>query len=136
MKTLFLLFAVSCLPLLASAPPLETVRGHTPLEWSRKLADSEMKRLGDSLFHDKNEKARWTYDRTLFGLALLKLADATGETKYADFGARTLSELCRELEALGKTDSLTDAADLVTAATTAYAPVADALTTLQSEKPS
>ncbi|MCP5548423.1 MAG: glycoside hydrolase family 88 protein [Akkermansiaceae bacterium] len=102
MKTLFLLFAVSCLPLSASAPPLETARGHTPLEWSRKLADSEMKRLGDSLFYDKNEKARWTYDRTLFGLALLKLADATGETKYADFGARTAESF------IGKDGSIAD----------------------------
>ena len=68
--------------------------------------------------------------------ATLHRAAHTLKSNAADFGARTLSELCRELEALGKTDSLTDAADLVTAATTAYAPVADALTTLQSEKPS
>ncbi|MEZ4719269.1 MAG: Hpt domain-containing protein [Caldilineaceae bacterium] len=68
--------------------------------------------------------------------ATLHRAAHTLKSNAADFGAQTLSELCRELEALGKTAALTDAAALVNAATAAYAPVADALTTLQSENPS
>ncbi len=61
--------------------------GATPLEWSRRMADSEMQRLGSSLFHE-NPDAKWTYTTGLLGEACLKLADATGEETYAAFGAQ------------------------------------------------
>ena len=61
--------------------------GSSPLEWSRRMADSEMRRSGDSLFHE-NPEAKWTYTTGLLGEACLKLADTTGNGEYARFGAR------------------------------------------------
>ncbi len=65
--------------------------GATPLEWSRRLADSEMARYGDRLFHGgSNPRARWDYTTSLLGLSLVKLADATGDRAYAEWGAKTV----------------------------------------------
>lgn len=76
----------SCLAI-ASAKAKD-FHGSTPLDWSRRMAESEMQRLGNSLFHE-NPAAKWTYTTGLLGEAYLKLADTTGERKYADFGAKT-----------------------------------------------
>lgn len=85
--------ALLALPLLAitamGIPLPEEFSGAPPLEWSKRLADSEMARLDQSWFHGESDKARWTYDRTLVGLALLELAEVTDEKTYAEFGART-----------------------------------------------
>jgi unsaturated rhamnogalacturonyl hydrolase len=76
-------------PLLAAAQPAE-FGGATPLEWSRRLAQSEMARRGDTLFlGGSNPRARWDYASSLFGLALLRLAERTGEPQFADYGAKT-----------------------------------------------
>jgi hypothetical protein len=65
--------------------------GASPLEWSERLAQSEMARRGDTLFlGGSNPRARWDYTTSLFGLSLLKLADRTGRADYADFGAKTV----------------------------------------------
>ncbi|MEO6005264.1 MAG: glycoside hydrolase family 88 protein, partial [Opitutus sp.] len=64
-------------------------RDATPLEWSRRMADSEMARRGQTLFRGGSERARWDYTTSLFGLSLLKLAERTGEAAYADYGAKT-----------------------------------------------
>ena len=61
----------------------------TPLEWSVRLARSEMTRKGDRMFYDANPKAKWSYTTTLFGLSLQRLAARTGEKTFADYGART-----------------------------------------------
>jgi unsaturated rhamnogalacturonyl hydrolase len=74
----------------ADAPAVPTFNGATPLEWSQRLADSEMARKGTSMFHGgSNPRARWDYTTSLFGLSLIKLAERTGRTAYADYGART-----------------------------------------------
>jgi unsaturated rhamnogalacturonyl hydrolase len=78
-----LLFA--CLTASALAAP--DFNGAPPIEWSRRMADSEMERLGTSLFHE-NPAAKWTYTTGLLGEACLKFADAGGGKKYADFGAK------------------------------------------------
>ena len=75
----------ACLSLTAAAAP--DFHGSTPLEWSRRMADSEMSRLGDSLFHE-NPDAKWTYTTGLLGEAFLKLAETTGNRQYTGFGAR------------------------------------------------
>jgi len=92
LTTLLVLATPSLLP--AENPP--EFGGAPPLEWSQRLADSEMERWGDQLFHGKSDKARWTYDRTLFGLALLKLAEVTGKEAYADYGAQTAESFIRD----------------------------------------
>jgi unsaturated rhamnogalacturonyl hydrolase len=93
MKTLLrLLVTASALAAaLAGAEIPRQFHGATPLEWARRLADSEMARYGDRLFHGgSNPRARWDYTTSLLGLSLVKLADATGHRAYADWGAQTV----------------------------------------------
>lgn len=73
----------------AAATPPTTFHGATPLEWSTRLARSEMARVGESQFYDANPKAKWSYTVPLVGLSLQRLADYTGETSFRTYGART-----------------------------------------------
>ncbi len=73
-----------------SAPVGPTFHGATPLEWSQRLAESEMARRGDTMFFGgSNPRARWDYTTSLFGLSLLKLSERTGNPAYGDYGAKT-----------------------------------------------
>lgn len=84
------IFLILAAGLLAAERPRE-FGGATPLEWSRRLARSEMTRRGDTLFAGgSNPRARWDYTTSLFGLSLLKLADRTGDPAFATFGAGTV----------------------------------------------
>jgi unsaturated rhamnogalacturonyl hydrolase len=47
--------------------------GMTPYQWSRRMADSEITRRGDSLAWKEGGKAKWDYTAGLFTLSLLKL---------------------------------------------------------------
>ena len=47
--------------------------GATPLQWSVRMADSEIVRRGDSLVWQEGGKAKWDYTVGLFTLSLLKL---------------------------------------------------------------
>jgi unsaturated rhamnogalacturonyl hydrolase len=70
--------------------------GASPLQWSERLAKSEIAREGDSMFYaDGRTRARWDYTTSLFGLSLLKLADVTGNKSYADYGARTATSFVK-----------------------------------------
>lgn len=57
----------------------------TPLEWSQRLADSEMARRGDSLAWKPDGKAKWDYTAGLFTLSLLKLNEVTPMPRYVEF---------------------------------------------------
>lgn len=81
----FKLLLLACSSAAAVAAP--EFGGAVPVEWSRRLAEAEIQRLGNSLFHE-NSAAKWTYTSGLLGEAFLKLAATTGEAKYADFGAK------------------------------------------------
>jgi unsaturated rhamnogalacturonyl hydrolase len=75
---------------LAADQPVRTFGDATPLDWSRRMADSEMARKGDTMFHGGSRaRANWNYTTSLFGLSLIKLAERTGHTAYADYGAQT-----------------------------------------------
>ena len=66
----------------ASEPRL--FNGATPLQWSQRLADSEMKRLGTSLeTGGSNAKARWDYSPGVLALGLVRLGETTGNAAYA-----------------------------------------------------
>lgn len=83
-------FAVALCTLAAAvAAPVEKFGDATPLEWSARLAHSEMTRRGDTLFYDGAPKARWDYTTALFGLSLVKLGDRTGDKATTEFGFRT-----------------------------------------------
>ncbi len=57
----------------------------TPLEWSQRLADSEMARRGDSLVWKTDGKAKWDYTAGLFTLSLLKLNGQVPSRSYVNF---------------------------------------------------
>lgn len=84
----FLLTLLAATPLVAADLPRK-FNGATPLEWSVKLADSEMARRGDRhFFGGSNPRARIDYTTSFFGTALVKLADRTGKPAYADYGLK------------------------------------------------
>ncbi len=92
MKLLARACALLALTVSAAAADLPAkFNGATPLDWSRRLADSEMARYGDRLFHGgSNPRARWDYTTSLLGLSLVKLGEATGHKAYTEWGAKTV----------------------------------------------
>ncbi|HEY0862981.1 MAG TPA: glycoside hydrolase family 88 protein [Lacunisphaera sp.] len=73
----------------AAAQTAPKFNGATPLEWSVKLADSEMARTGDKhFFGGSNPRARIDYTTAFFGTSLVRLADRTGKPAYADYGLK------------------------------------------------
>jgi unsaturated rhamnogalacturonyl hydrolase len=69
----------------ATAAAPQKFSGATPLEWSVRLADSEMARLGDKLAWKEGGKAKWDYTASLFTLSLLKLNEQVPDRRYVDF---------------------------------------------------
>jgi unsaturated rhamnogalacturonyl hydrolase len=59
--------------------------GATPLQWSARMADSEMSRLGDRLAWKPGGTAKWDYSAGLFTLSLLKLNKAKPDALYVPF---------------------------------------------------
>jgi unsaturated rhamnogalacturonyl hydrolase len=59
--------------------------GATPLQWSARMADSEMARLGGKLAWKPGGKATWDYSAGLFTLSLLKLNGAQPDARYVPF---------------------------------------------------
>jgi unsaturated rhamnogalacturonyl hydrolase len=53
--------------------------------WGEKMAASEMKRQGDSLFYGKNPKAKWAYETGVFLKGLEAVWMRTGDAKYFHF---------------------------------------------------
>jgi|SRR5665213_37507 len=73
----------------SSAAP-QTFSGATALEWSVRLADSEMTRRGDSLAWKPDGKAKWDYTAGLFTLSLLKLNERAPDDSYVKFSGRAI----------------------------------------------
>jgi unsaturated rhamnogalacturonyl hydrolase len=59
--------------------------GATPLQWSVRMADSEMARRGDTLAWKEGAKAKWDYTTGLFTLSLLKLNEQVDDPHYVKF---------------------------------------------------
>lgn len=72
-----------------SAAPIQKFGDATPLEWSVRLARSEMARQGERMFLDANPKAKWSYTAPLVGLSLMRLSTETGDPSYEAYGVRT-----------------------------------------------
>ena len=81
------LMAVSCATH-ASAP--KKYSGASPLEWSQRMADSEMARRGDSLAWTPGGKAKWDYTAGLFTLSLLKLNEKIPTPRYVEFSKQAI----------------------------------------------
>lgn len=72
-----------------SAAPIQKFGDATPLEWSVRMARSEMARQGERMFFDANPKAKWSYTAPLLGLSLMRLSEQTGDPSYGAYGVRT-----------------------------------------------
>ncbi|MGC3992103.1 MAG: glycoside hydrolase family 88 protein [Chthoniobacteraceae bacterium] len=66
------------------AAATEPVDGATPLQWSQRMAASEMKRSAGKIVA-KAGKNKWDYAASLFCHSLLDLSDTTKNAQYADF---------------------------------------------------
>ncbi len=71
-----------------SAADVPEFAGHTPLEWSQKLAQSQMEVRKDALFWREGHRARWGYTTGLFALALDRLAEETEDTEARRYAER------------------------------------------------
>lgn len=78
------LVTVSCRPT-DPATPTSEFGGATPLQWSVRMADSEITRLGDSLDWSEDGRAKWTYTSGLFAESLLKLNQEVPTPQYVEF---------------------------------------------------
>jgi rhamnogalacturonyl hydrolase YesR len=58
-------------------------KAETPLQFSVRMADSQIARLGDKLAYKPDGK--WDYAANVFALSLLKLADETKTPSYIEF---------------------------------------------------
>ena len=81
--------AAFCLGLLFVVPAVHAA-DISPLEWSVRMADSEMARRGDSLAWKKGGAAKWDYTTGLFTLSLLKLHERVDDPRYVTFAENTI----------------------------------------------
>jgi rhamnogalacturonyl hydrolase YesR len=91
----FLLFSLAgvlatTLPCPADSPSPREFAGATPLQWSVRLADSEIARRGDSLVFEPGGKAKWDYTAGLFTLSLLKLGGQMHNPEYVKFAENAI----------------------------------------------
>lgn len=75
MKSVILLFS----SVLAST----NVRAQTPIEWSRRMADSQIQRFGKDTAYKPG--AKWDYALHVTLLGLLEFGKASGDPRYAEF---------------------------------------------------
>lgn len=61
-------------------------RDTTPLDWAKKMADSDMKRNPDASMLDFSPKPVWSYTQGLVSLAGQRLTEETGEQQYYQYG--------------------------------------------------
>ena len=78
---------VSCA---TNVSPPQKFSGATPLQWSARMADSEIKRLDDSPVFKPRGKAKWDYTVGLFTLSLLNLSAQTHDARYENFSENVI----------------------------------------------
>lgn len=97
MRSVVSLLVLLSLPLAVRAAELpQQFGGATPLDWSQRMARSEMQRYGDKLFHGGAPRARWDYTTTLLGLSLMKLSERTNDPSYGEWGLKTATTFIAE----------------------------------------
>lgn len=79
----------------------KTLSALAPIDISIGLADSEMKRRGDSLSYGgwdavSAKASKWTYTTGLLAQAMDDLSTATGDPSYADYAKRTIDSYLAE----------------------------------------
>ena len=84
------LLAGLCVPAAAEDLPAQNPSGIAPLEWSVRLAESEMARRGDSLVWEPGGRAKLDYTAGLFTLSLLKLNEKVPVPGGVDFAKQAI----------------------------------------------
>lgn len=83
-------FAAFCASCTTSRVRTTEFSGATPLQWSARLADSEMTRLGGKLNWKAGGTAKWDYTAGLFTLSLLKLNACVPDPRYVTFAENAI----------------------------------------------
>lgn len=65
----------------------------SPIEWAKKMADSDQKRVPNPIFLDGSKYPKWNYTNGLVTLANQRLYDYTKEQKYWDYGLAYVDQL-------------------------------------------
>ena len=89
-KYYILLFLVC---FLASSGQAQNKTGITPIEWAKKMADSDQKRVPNPVFLDGVKFPKWNYTNGLVTLANQKLYEYTEDQKYWDYGVLYADQL-------------------------------------------
>jgi unsaturated rhamnogalacturonyl hydrolase len=86
----FILFSIAGVSGSSTAAALQTFSGATPLEWSVRLADSEMARRGDAPAWKPGGRAKWDYSVGVFTLSLLKLNGHRSDPRYVAYAMNVI----------------------------------------------
>lgn len=91
----FLLLPISLAVFLATwidstASPQHEFHGASPIQWSVRMANSQIERLGDQLSWQESRKSKWDYTTGLFTLSLLKLNENIPNPAYVDYTKETI----------------------------------------------
>lgn len=78
---------------LASSGQAQNKTGITPIEWAKKMADSDQKRVPNPVFLDGVKFPKWNYTNGLVTLANQKLYEYTEDQKYWDYGVLYADQL-------------------------------------------
>ena len=82
--------AALCASCATSTSTVPEFSGATPLQWSARLATSEIARLGDRLNWKAGGTAKWDYTAGLFTLSLLKLDACEPDPRYVTFAENAI----------------------------------------------
>ncbi|MES2657631.1 MAG: glycoside hydrolase family 88 protein [Verrucomicrobiota bacterium] len=86
----------------------------TPLEWSQRLAKSEMARRGDTLFKGGSATARWDYTSGLFATSLMALGERTGDAAATAYAAKIVESYVGADGGISTYDASTYNIDMIT----------------------
>lgn len=89
-RFIFTLLSVTALLIVSACRAIDAAKpaqfnGATPIEWSKRMAESEMARRGDKLVWKAGGSAKWDYTAGLFTLSLLKLNERVPNPAYVEF---------------------------------------------------
>lgn len=83
-------FAMVSIGFTAIAKPPTDFDGLTPLQWSVRMADSQMSRLGGKLAWKPTGGGKWDYTAGLFTLSLIKLNEQDPNPSYIAFATNAI----------------------------------------------
>lgn len=95
-STLVMAVLLLSAPVLAQNTVPQQFAGHTPLQWSIRMADSQIARRAEAMRWTEGGRKRWDYADNVFLLSLIKLGQETKEAKYAAVADKVMNSFVRE----------------------------------------